>query len=245
MLNIPAKLKKSIQKRGAVGTLKLSAYNVVYMAKKLSPLGLYRLYQEREFDRQFGVDTAGRIDQTDLGDVEGISRELGGRYETMSLEAFDLVMSSLERLNIDVSKLIFIDYGCGKGRALLLASRRPFRRIIGIEISQRLVRIAQNNISIYDDPLQRCKDVRAEAADALEYTPPKEPILFYFYGPFEAELLSMVLDVISRKLEESPREAYVLYAGAIFEEVMAKAFLEELYRRDEPPVHRVYRCNAP
>src|SRR3990172_4635695 len=39
----------------------------------------------------------------------------------------------------------FVDIGAGKGRALLLASELPFRKVIGVELSAELAAIAQDN----------------------------------------------------------------------------------------------------
>ena len=40
----------------------------------------------------------------------------------------------------------FIDYGSGRGRVTVVASRYPFRRVIGIELSDILHREAQENL---------------------------------------------------------------------------------------------------
>src|SRR5215218_10190886 len=41
---------------------------------------------------------------------------------------------------------VFVDLGCGKGRVLYMAARRPFKRVIGIEWSERFSRIARVNL---------------------------------------------------------------------------------------------------
>src|ERR1700719_3166712 len=43
----------------------------------------------------------------------------------------------------------FVDIGAGKGRALLLAAELPFRKVIGVELSEELARIAQKNITLW------------------------------------------------------------------------------------------------
>jgi hypothetical protein len=45
----------------------------------------------------------------------------------------------------------FIDLGSGKGRALLMASAYPFKRIIGVEFMPELHRVAQENIRKYTE----------------------------------------------------------------------------------------------
>src|SRR4051794_26113535 len=41
----------------------------------------------------------------------------------------------------------FLDYGCGKGRALLAAARRPFGRVMGIDVAPPLVATASENVA--------------------------------------------------------------------------------------------------
>lgn len=245
MFNIKNKIEKSIKQRGVAGTMKMSLFNLYYYGKKLAPWALYAAYKERDFDRRYGVDTSGRIDLSDLGDVEGIAAELGTRYEPISPDAFHAVMAEVKRVGIDPSELTFIDYGSGKGRTLLLASDYPFRRIIGIEISRKLHEVAERNIQLYESPRQRCSAIASHAADALAWEPPNEPTLFYFYHPFEGPLLSQVLARIQASLERNPRKAWVLYVGPMYDEVMEGAkFLEERTRSRVPPLHGIYACQV-
>ena len=59
----------------------------------------------------------------------------------------------------------FVDFGSGKGRAILVASRLPFRKVIGVEYSEPLTKIAQENISIFRKHHTIC-DIEAVWADA-------------------------------------------------------------------------------
>lgn len=43
----------------------------------------------------------------------------------------------------------FIDYGAGKGRVLLIAARYQFDRVVGVELSEPLIRVAAANIAVY------------------------------------------------------------------------------------------------
>lgn len=42
---------------------------------------------------------------------------------------------------------MFLDLGSGKGRMVLSAARFPFRRIIGVELSNDLTAIARRNVA--------------------------------------------------------------------------------------------------
>lgn len=52
----------------------------------------------------------------------------------------------LDRLDIRGAAEVFLDYGSGKGRALIMAAQYPFRRILGVEFSPQLSLIASQNI---------------------------------------------------------------------------------------------------
>jgi methylase of polypeptide subunit release factors len=41
---------------------------------------------------------------------------------------------------------VFVEFGCGKGRVLTQAARRPFSRVVGIDISPELSRVAEANL---------------------------------------------------------------------------------------------------
>lgn len=55
-------------------------------------------------------------------------------------------------MGLDYSKFTFIDFGAGMGRVLLMASERPFRKIIGVEFARELITIAENNLRSYSPP---------------------------------------------------------------------------------------------
>jgi len=57
----------------------------------------------------------------------------------------DQCRQALSALAVPYEKFTFIDFGCGKGRAMLLAAERPFRRLIGIDFSHELLMVARRN----------------------------------------------------------------------------------------------------
>ena len=136
---------RRVARHGVIGTAKLLPTNLRYVARRLSPLAIAARRRDRDFDRQHGTVTGGSIP---LGAAEipekvsAASVAHGHYYEAVSPEHFEEMMRVLPR---DLSDFLFIDYGSGRGRALLLASHYPFKEIIGIEFSQRLHRDAELN----------------------------------------------------------------------------------------------------
>lgn len=64
----------------------------------------------------------------------------------------------MRRLPMRPKDFVFIDYGCGKGRALFIAAEHSFKAAIGIEYASDLASIAKRNIEltmgIFQTPIQ-------------------------------------------------------------------------------------------
>src|SRR5207249_4650014 len=85
----------------------------------------------------------------------------------------------LYALDVRAGKDVFLDLGCGMGRALLLAARLPFQRIIGVEISPRLCDDARRNVERMLPKLV-CRDIQVVASDAACYVIPPAVSVVYF-----------------------------------------------------------------
>jgi SAM-dependent methyltransferase len=119
------------------------------------------------------VETAGDIGgRTYLSDLN-IPRPnwiYGNDYSGIAPERFFAILSSL---NLRFEDFTFIDFGSGKGRALLLASEFPFKRIIGVEFSPELHAIAQRDIERYNSAGQKCKSIESVCSDFTMRTSPR------------------------------------------------------------------------
>ena len=99
---------------------------------------LHHEYYVSDFDRQHGVDTGGEFEGwTYLSDLDIPSPNWIDCNDYTAIEPirFEQVMAALE---IAFEDFTFIDFGSGKGLALLLAPEYPFRRIIGLEFAPEL-----------------------------------------------------------------------------------------------------------
>ena len=121
----------------------------------------------------------------------------------------------------------FVDLGAGMGRVVLLAARRPFRAVIGVEISPALVEIARENLAAARDSRRVARDVKMVRADAGAYVFPRGSLVVYLYNPFRAPLLDAVLANLVASggrrevvvLYHTPVERATLDANAAFEPV--------------------------
>jgi SAM-dependent methyltransferase len=166
------------------------------------------------FDREYGVDTAATVSVSALG-AHGRNVQHAVEYQAILPEAFAEVM---KQLPIDFGQSVFIDFGSGKGRALLLASEFPFEKIVGVEFSPQLHGIAEANCRKYRSATQKCKTIELLCIDAVEYDIPPKPAVFYFYNPFHEEVMTQIAGKVDRSLRELPRKVFVVYFWAFWAE---------------------------
>ncbi len=177
------RLHRSFQKRGLLATLIQATKSV---PKLISSSGSQN--RPSEWDRQHGVETDIIVEAADL-QIRSRSSLTANRYQASSVSA---VMDAIQKLPISHRDYTFIDYGCGKGRVILLAAGFPFKRVIGIELSPLVASIARDNLTRYSGPLVSTS-IEVIEDDVLTYTPPSAPIVCFFYNPFEQTILDKVL----------------------------------------------------
>jgi hypothetical protein len=119
----------------------------------------------------------------------------------------------LKNLPIDYRDFTFIDFGCGKGRALLSATDFPFKRIIGVEWSKDLTDIAICNLKIYRSPRQRCTALEVHYMNVVDYKFPDSNIILFMYNPFGPKIITQVLENVQKNALPSPHRFLVVYSG--------------------------------
>jgi len=142
------------------------------------------------FDKKHGVSTSGNLTLEQLG--------INDPYSIVYVPTHERVMKHvLKNLDIDHSKYVFVDLGCGKGRAILMAMSFPFEEVIGVELSSVTSAIAEKNIEIYKSKgLQQCRSVKICCENAMDFKIPDSNVVFYLYRPFTGPVLEKVIDNI-------------------------------------------------
>lgn len=143
-----------------------------------------------------------------LGDLDpeavGPSIEHATHYEPTPPADIDAL---LDAVPLVPERCTLVDLGAGMGRVVLHAARRPFRQIIGVEISPALLEVARENRRAYRGPLA-CRDLRLVRADAARFKFPRGDLVIFLYNPFGAAVLGPILD---RLADESEREVVIVY----------------------------------
>lgn len=162
------------------------------------------LVSERYHETRLGIRTAGPVKTAAV-----VQRPLLCKpYAPIPYRSFLAVM---RRVDIRPGEDVFLDYGAGRGRAMVLAARLPFRRVLGVEIEPGLVETARENIRRVSHRL-RCRDVEVVTADAAEFGCPDDATVLHFFDPFAGAILERVMDNVRASLRRAPRELTILFA---------------------------------
>jgi predicted RNA methylase len=138
-------------------------------------------------------------------------------------------------LQPETSNEVFIDYGAGLGRVVILAAMLPFKRVVGIEISPFLAERARENLSRCRGKL-RCEEVEIVNADATMFEVPTDTTTIYFNNPFAGTILAKVLRKIDKSYEQQPRRIKIICYLPL-----QCAFCEEICRADGLELERKFR----
>jgi SAM-dependent methyltransferase len=122
----------------------------------------------------------------------------------------------------------FIDFGCGKGRTLLLATRYRFARITGVEFSSDLCRAAEKNLALFRNKLKNPPHMEVVNIDASKYVIDDHDNVFFFFNPFDDPIMEKVLDRIRASYARNPRKMWIVYQFSQCSGLVAK---EKLFRQ--------------
>ena len=122
------------------------------------------------------------------------------------------VERQLESTPYQLSDCVFIDYGSGKGQALMAAAEYPFKELIGVEFSTELHQIAIKNLDTYRKDHPQASPIRSVNTDATEFDIPDQPCLLYFYNPFDEYVMSTIIRKIRDRTQNTPYPIYIIYA---------------------------------
>jgi SAM-dependent methyltransferase len=190
--------------------------------------------ESNEFDVKYGTDTGGLVQLWHFK-----IRSPNARYATAYIATEEqALVDAISALPDDPRTLTFIDLGCGKGRALLVAAKLGFKQVIGVEFAHELAETAKKNLEILG-----ITNAVVEHADAAEYHFPSGDIVVYLYNPFHKEVLQKVIENLKRSL---PKKVYVIYGipacAALFDSC---DFLARLNLPNELPDMQIWSAITP
>src|ERR1041385_788566 len=170
-------------------------------------------------ERAYRTNTAGNT-PLQLSEIRSENKPHCSPFSTPS--QFRLIRKSFKAV-MDLngrgfSSSTLVDFGCGKGRVLLVASEFDFKKVVGVEFSPDICRDAEANIRSYIDRTKKPFDFQVVNADAARFEIPPEADVFYFFA-FDGHVLDQVARNIVLSRQRFPRAIWAIYVKATHGEV--------------------------
>ena len=168
-------------------------------------------------DRALGIETSRR--------APGAAMATGRDQDAFSIgypagSMPSVIRKSLSLIGIE-RDADFIDLGCGKGRALIVAAEFPFRALIGIELVPYLCRIARRNVEKLRP--RECYADRISILEGDASTPDFDSastIVLFLYHPFRRPLVETLVAHIEEALSTVPnRKFWIVYHNPVYYDV--------------------------
>jgi hypothetical protein len=204
--NYRLKIQRSLKGRGLLGSF-------LFIVRKY-----YLRFQYRKFDFN-GIIETHKLDGPEVLRMHAV------KYDPSNPDIFKKLF---ENTGWHFENSVFVDYGCGKGTAMVYASEMGFRKLIGIDFSRKLSEIAISNLKKYASMTSREIDYEVVCKDAREYEIPADADCFYFFNPFDSFIMDHVMQNLVKSLEKNPRNILIVYSNAMYKEIIEKYGFKKL-----------------
>jgi SAM-dependent methyltransferase len=190
-------------------------------------LAAFTIYHEIAGEKKYGITTT-EIDRLKRLETKGPHRKNASIYQGSN---YFLLQKAFTYLQNELPGAGLVDFGCGKGRVLAVAAYFKSPRITGIDFAAALCAEAKINIEAIRHWYPGTQ-FYIICDDAVNYDIRPDDKFFFFFNPFDEQLMLQVVKNISRSLKEFPREMIVIYINPLHKEIFQSAgFIEEYYLR--------------
>ncbi|HUS34236.1 MAG TPA: class I SAM-dependent methyltransferase [Verrucomicrobiae bacterium] len=201
----------------------------------------YAIVRQRdaEFDGEWGVDTSGIL----APPRSGSNWAHAVRYEGCRATDLEKTLRTLESAGVTFSDYTFVDFGAGKGRAVLVACRFPFQKVQGVEYSAELCDVARANLQRFPDQEKRCRAAEIVCADASECSIPDGQLVIFLFNPFGEPVMKRLIENIIASGRKSAPRIILIYFRPEFGYLWKEAGFVEL--PNAPESASIYEFPAP
>lgn len=155
------------------------------------------------FDVAHGTDTSGYITTAGITDDASLQQKINA-YAASQPTIVRKALGELPNLH----EYSFIDIGCGKGRATMVASEFPFQQVVGVELSSKLATIARTNHEAIKTRYPDRSPISIIEGNALKCPLPKGKVVLFLCHSFGPELLAELIKTIEKELEAGSIEHF-------------------------------------
>jgi len=167
-------------------------------------------------DRALGIDTSTRMDYEQLSIDIAVTPDFLNYWPAR----WTCLYEGLCAYRV-TEREVFVDFGCGKGRVIYLASRYRFKEVIGVDVSESALEVARKNLE-KTRSRRRCGKVTLCHVDATQYPIPPEMSVAFFYNPFRGNVFESVIGNIRDSLAGHPRNLRIICLRPLYQDSVAQ-----------------------
>jgi SAM-dependent methyltransferase len=190
-------------------------------------LAFFTIWHEIKGERKYNLNSIG-LDKLHTLSIKGDNLAHSSIYQACNYYILENGFNYLRSINENNN---IVDFGCGKGRALVVAAWFEFKNITGIDFAKALCISAEQNIKKVK-LLYPSATFNVVCDDVVNYKIKKEQNVFFFFNPFDEVIMLEVVKNILASLKEKSRKVYIMYVNPVHKETFLSAgFVEEYYKR--------------
>ena len=188
------------------------------------PLAFFSIYHEIRGERKYNLDTI-ELDRLKTITVKGDNLDHSSIYQACNYYILEKGFNYLRSIHENKN---FTDFGCGKGRSIIVAAYYGFTNITGIDFAKALCVLADKNVH-NTRPLFPLAKFNIICDDVVNYKIQNDQTVFFFFNPFDEVIMLKVVKNILASLKEKERKIYIMYANPVHKEIFLSAGFEEKY----------------
>lgn len=198
-----------------------------YFAINWNPvLAGFMMWHEIRGERRYKINTSKPIELTALTIPDGDIAH-GSRYEAVN---YYILEALLTRLTAFITPSSFTDLGCGKGRAMVVATYFGFKKIRGVDFAVEVCKTAEDHLKQIQNLFPQMEySIYCQNVSDYEIHPDEQ--VFFLFNPFSDEVIEELLEKIEVSQQLCPRVIYILYASPKHIDVFFNYEYEAIYRR--------------
>lgn len=187
-------------------------------------LAAFTLYHEIKGEKKYQTNTL-NIDRLHHLNIAGENLKHASIYQAVN---YFILEKAFDFFKGDFKDKSFVDFGCGKGRVMIVAAHYGFKSITGIEFADQLCKEANRNTSLIKRDFPSAT-FNIHCMDAVNYKIRPEENVFFFFNPFDEVVMLQVVKNLLNSIKENPRKVHILYVNPLHKDLFLSAGFQEVF----------------
>lgn len=167
-------------------------------------------YHDQAYDKKYNINTL-TFPVLTINHAENPSKYNDGTVcDSTAYSTLSRILSSVKVSENDV----FVDLGCGLGRAVCCIAGKRLKKVIGIEIVKKYAERAGNNYANHVPQLATPAEIIVGDVAVFKE---QEGTIYFIYNPFGYRTIKAVIENIRESLEANQRTIRIIYYCCLHE----------------------------